>query len=201
MIFPYVIIIIIMCILFLLLSLSLELNTIEQNYALHVGKFFRIQYAYCHKQRGLQFFFFGWSWFRRFRFMSSEKRQKKKENGKNTKKKMLLRIVRDKRIDLFQLAVPLKTLWDDLYRLSNRRLEWNLCTSDYMANAVLSVVLLSCGIQGITVNYWGENWFIFSFTIQLWAFLWVLLKFTFSPPVLKMGFSWFTLRLRNSYTA
>lgn len=188
MILPYVIVIFIICALVLLVSLSLELNTIEQSYALRVGRFFCIQYACCQKQRGLRFFLFGLSCFRRFRFMSSEKKQKKSKNAKKAKKKMLVRLLREQRMDLFQLAIPLRALWDDLQRLSRSRLEWNLCTFDYMANAFLSVVLFTWGVQGITVNYWGENWFIFSFTMQLWAFLWILLKFTLSPQVLKMGF-------------
>ena len=193
-----VMVIFIMCALLFLLSFSLELNTIEQNYVVCLGRFFRIQYACCQKQRGLRFFFFGGSFFRRFRFMQKEKAQKKRKKEKPSKKRVFVHLVREQRVVFFQLAISLRALWNDLQRLSSSRVEWDLCTPDYMANAFLSALLFAWGVQGIRVNYWGENWFIFSFTMHLWAFFWIVLKFTFSPPILKMGFSWVSLSLRNS---
>jgi len=81
-------------------------------------------------------FFLGCTWFSRFRFMNREKeKDKKKKKPKKTKKNLLMQLVIMKRKILCGLLISVKTLCRDLQHLSKRRLEINLCTPDFMANA------------------------------------------------------------------
>ena len=183
----YLIVIIILaaCTMVLMTPLSLEIDTREQKYVLSLAWFFRIQYGCPQRQRCLRFSVFGCSWVSELRWPALDK-EKLKHVGE---------MVVKERENFSEVLRKMKDSWCDLQRLSSRKLEINLCTPDFMANALLSLIfaeiLAARKIQGvrISVNYREENWLVGYFITRLWAVGWVSLKFALSLPVSRLGFS------------
>ncbi|MEW5803591.1 MAG: hypothetical protein AB1847_15970 [bacterium] len=182
-----IILILAACTLVLMAPLSLNINTREHRYVLSLAWLFQIQYG-CPEHPGcLRFSLPGCSWVRKLRWPVAAFDQKglKRLGG----------LVMNEREPLGGALLKAKDAWDDLLRLSVRKLEINLCTPDFMANALLSLVLSGLfanrkyeGIR-ISVNYLEENWLIACFTVRLWAAGWISAKFAFSGPVSRLGVS------------
>jgi hypothetical protein len=181
----YIMVILAICTLVLMAPLSLEINTIEQKYVLSLAWLFRIQYACHQRQRCLRFSFFGYSWVRDLRWPHLNRRMLKQLGW----------LAVEEREVFWGALLKMKDSWSDLQRLSIRDLEINLCTPDFMTNALLSLIFAEVfdarEIQGvrIKVNYREENWLIGYFITRLWAVGWVSLKFALSLPVSRLGFS------------
>ena len=188
----YIMVILATCTLVLMAPLSLEINTIEQKYVLSLAWFFRIQYGCPQRQRCLRFSLFGYSWVRDLRWPHLNRRMLKQLGW----------LTVEEREAFWGVLLKMKDSWCDLQRLSIRNLEINLCTPDFMANALLSLIFAEVfdarKIQGvrIKVNYREENWLIGYFITRLWAVGWVSLKFAFSLPVSRLGFSVIRSQLR-----
>jgi len=180
------------CTLVLMAPLSLEINTIEQKYVLSLAWFFRIQYGCPQRQRCVRFSLFGYSWVRDLRWPKLDRKKLKQFGGQVLKE----------REDFSEVLLKMKDSWYDLQRLSSRDLEINLCTPDFMANALLSLVFAEVfdarKIRGIriSVNYREENWLVGYFITRLWALVWVSIKFALSLPVSRVGFSAIRSQLR-----
>jgi hypothetical protein len=187
-----VIIILAACTMVLMAPLSLEIDTREQKYVLMLAWFFRIQYGCPQRQRCLRFSLFGYSWASELRWPALDKK----------KLKHVGEMVVKERENFSEVLRKMKDSWCDLQRLSSRKLELNLCTPDFMANALLSLIFAEIfaarKIQGvrISVNYREENWLVGYFITRLWAVGWVSLKFALSRPVSRLGFSAIRSHLR-----
>lgn len=164
------------CTLVLLAPISLRINTIEQEYALILAGIFRINYDYLQTPKFLRFSLFGCSWTREIRWPVTWNRNRLKQLGV---------VLKQDREAYSGVLAGLKDSWHTLWRLSSWDMDINLCTPDYMANAVLSVIFLHTNFRGvrIRVNYLEENWLVGWFTIHLWAVIWVGLKFLLARPV------------------
>jgi len=178
-------IILTVCILVLMAPFSLEINTRERKYILSLAWFFQIQYV-CPQSTGcLRFSLFGCSWLRELKWPALDRKRLEQLGGQVLKK----------REDFSKVLVKMKDSWCDLLHLSSRKVEINLCTPDFLANALLSLAFAWAfdahrfrGIQ-ISVNYREENWLVGYFITRLWAVAWVFLKFAISRPVSRLGFS------------
>ena len=191
-----------MILLLFLAPISFEINTSQKKYAM-IFLFIRIQYDCFQNQKGTRFFFFHYSWFKKFSHWKKEKSKiQNEERGKRlklSKKNQFIKLFLNKRALCMEVLLQSKPLLRNLLKKSYYRLEIHINTSDFITNSLLYAILFHWQTNNLTVNinYFDNNYAIFYLKLQIAVLILILGKFIFSPPILKLAY--FFIKDKLSY--